>query len=593
MQLRFTISRKIALGFGLYILAVGTVFFLTDRTLSGSRDTIDKIEGVYAPSKQKLNELRRDVDHSLGLMKHWVSVQSRSDDKQKTELRYMINRLFPEQLAHIDSLARQWPDSLVNRQKTMFGALHRLINGYEDVMLTLPDLESYNNPINKMQADFKLVEGEGIPTNHLDFNRQADYLITHFDRKESEARMEMSSSFYDLSNLMFYLVFSLFGTGVFIAVLVIRSIISPVNQLKKTLLYLGKGIYPNRPIRVSNDEIGDMAFAVNRLVDGLRKTKEFSSLVGKGRFESPYTPLSDEDELGYALLKMRDELAKNERILELKVIQRTNEVVRQKEEVVKQKEKVTELYKDLKDSINYAKRIQDSILPTDAEVMRIAPESFVFYRPKDIVSGDFYWFRESGTKKLIASVDCTGHGVPGAFMSLVGHNMLGQVTKVFTTPNQILNNLNRIAEEVLKTGEQDVHLRDGMDLALISIDDALMELEFAGANCPLYIVRDGELMVIAGDKFAIGSFNYGSKQYKNHRIKLKPGDSVYLFSDGYADQFGGPKGKKFLRKRFRALLQEIAQLPMIEQKATLHRTWVQWKGAEEQVDDIQVIGIRF
>ncbi len=592
MHWRFNISRKIALGFGAYIAAVGFVFFLTDRTLSGSRDTIHQISEVYAPSKQELNALRRTIDRSVALIKHWVDVQSRADDRQKTELRTLMARTIPQQISRIDSLAAQWPDTLNHHYVALCANVNQLKAGYQDIMYLLPDLESYNSPVVEMQAKFKLVEGEGIPTNHLEFSGHVDYLLTHFDQQESYARTHMGTSFYDLSNLLFWLILILFGSGVFIAIVVIRSITLPVNQLKKTLLYLGKGIYPSSPIRVSNDEIGDMAFAVNRLVDGLRKTKEFSSSVGRGQFEAPYTPLSDEDELGYALIKMRDELAKNERILELKVVERTNEVVLQKEEIEKQKEKVTELYKDLKDSINYAKRIQQSILPTDEQISGMFPNSFVFYRPKDIVSGDFYWFKQAGSKKLFAAIDCTGHGVPGAFMSLVGYNMLNQVTKVFTRPSQILNNLNRVSDEVLRGQEGASELRDGMDLALCCLDENTLELDFAGAHNPLFLIRDGELREIRGDKFAIGSFKYGQKEYTNHTVQLQEGDQVYLFSDGYADQFGGPRGKKFLKKRFRQLLLSIAELPMHEQRTELHKSWVQWKGTEEQVDDILVLGMR-
>ena len=574
-------------------MAVGTVFFLTDRTLSGSQQTIHEISQVYAPSKQELAILRRTVDRSMALVEHWVSVQSRADDRQKTELRTLMVRTIPGHISTIDSLATDWPDSLSYHYEEICTTVNQLKTGFQDVMILLPDLQSYNNPVTRMQANFKMVEGEGIPTNHLEFNKHVDALIAHFDAEENDARHDMRTSFYQLSNLMFWLILVLFGSGIFIAVVVIRSITFPVNQLKKTLLYLGKGIYPTNPIRVSNDEIGDMAFAVNRLVDGLRKTKEFSHSVGLGEFEAPYAPLSDEDELGYALIKMRDELAKNERILELKVVERTNEVVQQKEEVEKQKEKVTELYKDLKDSINYAKRIQQSILPVDDQVRTLFPESFIFYRPKDIVSGDFYWIKQASNKKLFAAVDCTGHGVPGAFMSLVGYNMLNQVTKVFTRPSQVLNNLNRVSSELLGDQDGGGEIHDGMDLAMCSYDELTGELEYAGANCPLFLIRDGELQETRPDKHAIGSFRYGQRQYTNHKLQMRPGDQIYLFSDGYSDQFGGTKGKKFLKKRFRQVLLSICHLPMVEQRSEIHKTWVQWKGTEEQVDDILVMGIRF
>jgi len=240
-----------------------------------------------------------------------------------------------------------------------------------------------------------------------------------------------------------------------------------------------------------------------------------------------------------------------------------------------QKERVTELYKDLTDSINYAKRIQQTILPTKEYILDMFPKSFVLYKPRDIVSGDFYWFKTSGRKKLFAAVDCTGHGVPGAFMSLVGHNVLNQVTKVFTKPAQILNNLNRLASEALHTeSEGETQLSDGMDLAFLSIDDSSMELEFAGAFNPAYIIRQGELIVLEPDRFSIGSFEYGEKEYKNQVLKLERDDMIYIFSDGYVDQFGGPKGKKFMKKKLRELLLQIAHLEVEIQHQKLNEALI-------------------
>lgn len=193
------------------------------------------------------------------------------------------------------------------------------------------------------------------------------------------------------------------------------------------------------------------------------------------------------------------------------------------------------------------------------------PDSFVFFRPKATVSGDFYWFKELGGKKVFAAADCTGHGVPGAFMSLVGHNVLNTVTKVFTKPSQILNNANRLAVDVLRSSE-DNYMRDGMDIALCTIDYKTMTMEYSGAHNPAYIVRKGELITIESDPFSIGSYINNEREFTNHTFNLEQGDCLYVFSDGYVDQFGGPKGKKFMRKQFRQLLLDISHLPMIEQK---------------------------
>jgi serine phosphatase RsbU (regulator of sigma subunit) len=278
----------------------------------------------------------------------------------------------------------------------------------------------------------------------------------------------------------------------------------------------------------------------------------------------------------------------------MKVAERTEEVVRQKEEVERQGRKMVDLYKNVTDSIRYAKRLQESILPPDRRIRELLPDSFVYYRPKDIVSGDFYWVERAGEKVVFAAVDCTGHGVPGAFMSLIGHNALNQSVKERgrTRPSDILADLNRMAYNALHKDRDLSMVRDGMDLALCTYDKANGVLEYAGANSPLYLLRAGAVLQYAPDKVAIGSSELPAGSFTDHRIELQKGDVVYLFSDGYADQFGGPQGKKFMYRRFRELLQEIYQQPMEEQRAALVDAFTRWRGGHEQVDDILVFGLR-
>jgi serine phosphatase RsbU (regulator of sigma subunit)/HAMP domain-containing protein len=402
-----------------------------------------------------------------------------------------------------------------------------------------------------------------------------------------------SDSLSFLSTLIIVALVVLVVSTLVIALFTTRSITRPVTQLKGILINLGKGIFPRQKVDPSNDEIGEMSVAMNQLVDGLKRTTDFANEVGKSNFDYPYTPLSSEDVLGHALVKMRDELAENERILEQKVKERTAEVVRQKEEIERQSEKLEELYKDVTDSIRYAKRLQDSILPQNSFIERLLPESFVLFKPKDIVSGDFYWVSETEDKVLFSAVDCTGHGVPGAFMSLIGANALNQIiNEREDKPANILNKLNKLSSEALNKSEEEVKVRDGMDLALCAISKDFKTLEYAGANNPLYLVRDGEITVTKADKLAIASFEDGKHHYTNHEFELKKGDLVYIFSDGYADQFGGVKGKKFMYRQFRELLVSIKDEPMDKQKEILNQKIEDWKGTFEQVDDILVIGVR-
>jgi serine phosphatase RsbU (regulator of sigma subunit) len=262
-------------------------------------------------------------------------------------------------------------------------------------------------------------------------------------------------------------------------------------------------------------------------------------------------------------------------------------------------------HKDIKDSIRYAERLQNAILPTVSFEKEFGKNAFVLYKPKDIVSGDFYWFESTvnntGEKQvLFAAVDCTGHGVPGAFMSIVGHNLLKQAVKEHrkTKPSEILDELNAGLSETLRQKEEDSVVKDGMDMALCALNkkDNKHSLEFSGANNPVWIIRSNAqptLEEIKGDKFPVGIF-IGEKlnQFKSHTTELFPGDTVYVFTDGYADQFGGEKGKKFKYKPLQQLLLSIQDKSMPEQKEILDKTIVSWMGALEQVDDILIIGVR-
>lgn len=252
-------------------------------------------------------------------------------------------------------------------------------------------------------------------------------------------------------------------------------------------------------------------------------------------------------------------------------------------------------HKDIKDSINYAKKIQEAILPPEKFIKENLPNSFVYYAPKDIVSGDFYWVEKTENKILFGAVDCTGHGVPGAFMSIVGHNLLEKAVNEFklTQPSLILNSLSRGIVKTLHQSENETGLKDGMDIALCAINFNTNKLEYAGAYNPLYIIRNGKLIQISSDKKAIGNHsNDQIEEYTHHEFDLLKGDTIYVFTDGYADQFGGAKGKKFKYKSLQQLLISIQDKDMNEQKLILEDTFTNWKGILEQVDDILIMGVR-
>ena len=285
-----------------------------------------------------------------------------------------------------------------------------------------------------------------------------------------------------------------------------------------------------------------------------------------------------------AYIKIRERnLILEKKILEQKVAERTAEVVQKSMEI-------EEKNRDITASIRYAERIQRAMLPREDSFH----ETFVLYMPKDIVSGDFYWMYDNGDLQFIAACDCTGHGVPGAFMSIIGHNSLNKVVREYgiTRPGAILDQLN---VEVVKalTQRNEETINDGMDLVLIAFDRKKSTLEFAGAYNPLYVVRNGEVTMYKGDRFPIGMSSIESKKiFMNQKIEIRSGDMVYMSSDGYADQFGSAEAKKYKSGNVKKLLAQIYMLPVEEQRRRLEKEILEWKGDLPQVDDIMFIGTR-
>ncbi|MBK7183760.1 MAG: SpoIIE family protein phosphatase [Bacteroidetes bacterium] len=250
--------------------------------------------------------------------------------------------------------------------------------------------------------------------------------------------------------------------------------------------------------------------------------------------------------------------------------------------------------KEIQDSINYAKRIQEAMLPEVSLLQKYFPEGFGLYMPKDVVSGDFYWFNELNENLYFAVADCTGHGVPGAFMSMISIDKLNQslIDKKIDLPSKILSNVNNSIKNALKQNNVQTGSKDGMDIALCSYDKRTMTLNYAGANRPVWIIRNNDLIEQKPDKLSIAGYTEYDQQYTNRSIQLEKGDSVYVFTDGIVDQFGGPDGKKFMSKRLKELLIEINTKPMSEQELVLKGAIENWQGKLEQIDDILVLGMK-
>lgn len=273
---------------------------------------------------------------------------------------------------------------------------------------------------------------------------------------------------------------------------------------------------------------------------------------------------------------------------------RYREKKRANQKISIQKVEIETKNKEITESIEYASLIQKAILPLDDDWKACFPESFVLFRPKDIVSGDFYWMARAGSKSFVAAVDCTGHGVPGAMVSMIGYTLLNKIVLENSThePAEILNQLRAGITKALKQNRQENQNRDGMDIALCMIDRASRKAKFAGANNPLLHFVGGELHEIKGDRQPISYSERKNEPFKQYEIDLKDTETFYLFSDGYQDQFGGERNKKFSIKQLRNVLQELQHESMQTQQQMLESSLEKWQGDQEQIDDVLVIGMR-
>jgi PAS domain S-box-containing protein len=313
---------------------------------------------------------------------------------------------------------------------------------------------------------------------------------------------------------------------------------------------------------------------VNATNDKVSTEMDFPSEVGKRVMQVNAIPEYDENENLESVLVVSHDITERKQI-ELE-IQNKN--------------------KKINDSINYAKRIQNAIMPSTRLVNKVLTDSFVLYKPRDVVSGDFPWFVQMKNDIFIAAVDCTGHGVPGALLSLIGYFLLNDIvrSRKVTDPGKILDLLDEGVTQTLRQDQDDSATKDGMDIALCRINLESREVQYAGAHRPLYMMKKGEMEEIKGNKFPIGGGIFKNQtNFATHTVKMTKGDSIYFSSDGYPDQFGGPEIRKFGPKRVREIIERVHQLPMNDAAATFDTEWEGWKGEHKQTDDVLLIGIKF
>ncbi len=586
MKVKLTISKRIGLGFAILTLLTMANFFLTIKTLFKSRSFSEQIVTVYTPSVDALEDLHAQILNTNKLINYWLHVQSSDDNPDKQKLKEYINSSYPAIKKQINELAINWTAKERSRLESIFYRLDSLYILHQDIMTSMNSFAAYEDA-----SVVFLVRPVIEDVNSLtkDIIKSLTELIAIQHDNTQRVSNSMIDSFNILQAVVFNSGFILVIGGIIIALLTIKSIVKPIQQLQVTIKAMAKGILPEENMSHHDDEIGDMTEELNLLIDGMKRTSEFSREVGSGNFDSNYVPLSKDDALGNSLLLMRAELKELTGNLEAKVQKRTDEIQEQRKILEK-------LYTDQTDSIIYAKRIQESILPSESSIKKYIPQSFIYFKPRNIISGDFYWFEHNKDYIYLASVDCTGHGVPGALMSIIGHDLLDNaiIVNPSITAGEVLDHLNKELTRILRIGADDAGgAKDGMDISLCRIDVRKQQLQYAGAYNPLYIVRNGELIETKADKRPIGIYAFNKEfTYTTHTFDIQANDVFYIFSDGYPDQFGGPLNKKLMYKNFRELLVRLHKKPMHDQNIELEKFMNEWRKDEDQVDDQLILGFK-
>ncbi|MES2835925.1 MAG: SpoIIE family protein phosphatase [Bacteroidota bacterium] len=594
MKFKFTIGKRIGLGFGVLIFLTGIAFVLTLFTTSSSRKINDEINDIYTPSVTALEELNLTMVRSKMMIYKWAYFQSGNDNQDKVKLRNAIYTQLPDLQKKITTLSEMWKKAEQDSVKSLFNKIKELTAMYEnEVMTPLSTFESYEDP-SLLFIQESVAEGE-IDSKYREILVELERLVEVHHNNSIVKSKDMVSSFNRLKWVVIILGIFLVVGGILTAIFTVRSIVKPIEYLKRVLLRMGKGVLPEEKMPDRNDEIGEMSVALNYMVDGLSSTTEFAREVGSGNFTSYYKPLSDEDTLGHALLKMRIGLEENERVLEGKIIERTEEVVRQKQDIEEKNHILGELYTQVTDSIRYAKRIQYSLLANNNMLRENLRDYFIFFKPKDVVSGDFYWASQlSNGNFALVTADSTGHGVPGAIMSILNISCLNEaiVSDKLLEPADILNaTRSKIIKHLSNDGSEEGG-KDGMDCSIVCFDFKNNKITYAAANNPVWIARNGELIALQADRMPIGKHDRDKTPFVQGEFEIQKGDVVYTLTDGFPDQFGGPQGKKFMSKQLQKYLLSISNEPMYEQYQKLDHCFEDWKGGLEQIDDVCLIGVQ-
>jgi serine phosphatase RsbU (regulator of sigma subunit) len=566
------------------VIVLGNVIF-NYYIIRKSKDSISEMTGVINPYIEALAELNLMVTESKMYATNWVYLQNSIEDKEK--LQELHRRRYKELKNRIQFLTGKRQSSTdAGKLARVFAKFNELINVETEIMSTLVTFDDYENPSKKFKCE-DIIESEVLPRTQeimgllgviIEGNRAEARSLT--DNIQKNAWQMMAVMLVVACGLLFFILVAVS----FIS----RGIRGPVESMKVIINRLSRGEIIHEELHGGDNAVGEMVSSVNALSTSFTKTSQFATEIGKGNLSVPYEKLSEDDVLGNALISMQNSLRAYSEDMEEKVRERT-------EEVIEKGRKLESAYREIRDSINYAKRIQESILPSNEMIEAVFANSFIFYKPKDVVCGDFYWFNKKDNDVVIAAVDCTGHGVPGALMTVIGNSLLNQIITFsgITRPSEILYQLDKKLHDTLRQHGGSA-TNDGMDMSVCHYNIATNTITYAGAKRPLYLMRNNKLTEIKGSRAPIGSYIQDlEKEFEDHEIQVQKNDTLYIFSDGVQDQFGGYEGKKYMISRLRELLYEIQVLTMQQQKERIEKELAQWQKEFEQTDDMLLIGMRF
>lgn len=563
-----TISGRLLAGYVIIIFASVLGALVSVITLKWSIGLDKSISKVEVPSIESLKDLKSQTKELKKLSSIYI-YQANQDDKKS--LLTILSLDYPKVLSDLKTSSQMWE---VTSQTESFSQVNDfsmlLVKDVKNLMTTLNSEEDYSNDV-KVDEGINLFEN-GIVAKNDKMLELLDTIIKDKVAFLAQAQSKKENAFFILFIVLLIVLVVILVTSYTMMQSSKRWIVNPIRNINNAVIKLGAGEIPEKQGSSQLEEIQLMHQSINQLVDGTKGKIDFAEKLGDGDYIVQFNLLSEKDVLGEALLEMRDKLKKNQ------------------EEILDKTRKITE-------SINYSHRIQSSLLPTEGILKSTFSDLFMFYKPKDVVSGDFPYFYKHDDYAYLATVDCTGHGVPGALMSFIGYFTLNQIMNENNhskTTGQILDELH---QKVQKTLKQDVNkdaAKDGMDVAICKINTKTLQLEYSGAHRPLYLILNGDFSEIKADRYPIGGIFYkGRLPFRTHCFQLSKGDSILFNTDGLPDQFGGINGKeKFMSKRVRELIEKNKTVSMSHMKEVIEHEFDTWKGDYRQIDDILMIGVK-